>query len=158
MYQIMANEKNIEKVTEMLLGLLDEHTFLVNIKVKPTNNIKIFIDTDEGVSVQNCIKINRALYKLVEEAALYVDGDFSLEVSSPGLGEPLKLHRQYVKNIGRFVEITLLDGTISEGKLLEVAEDDLKIEFTEGKGKKAVVIQKAIAFADIKQTLIQIKF
>jgi ribosome maturation factor RimP len=154
----MATDKNIEKVTEMLQPLLNEQTFLVDIKVKPTNNIKIYIDADNGISIENCIKINRALYKQVEEAAMYLDGDFSLEVSSPGLSEPLKMHRQYVKNTGRFVEVLLKDDTKAEGKMIEVAKDDIKIEFIEGKGKKAETLQRTIAFADIKQTLIQIKF
>ncbi len=63
---------------------------------------------------------NRALYKQIEAEGIFPDGDFSLEVSSPGLDEPLKLKRQYQKNIGRNVEVTLQDGSKKEGKLLSI--------------------------------------
>jgi ribosome maturation factor RimP len=89
---------------------------------------------------------------------MYPDGNFSLEVSSPGLDEPLKKRRQYKKNIGRFVDITLLDGTKKEGKLLEVTEDSVLIEWEEGKGKKKTTKQESILFDQIKTTKIQIKF
>ena len=70
---------------------------------------------------------------MIEEAAIYPEGDFSLEVSSPGITEPLKLQRQYTKNIGRDVEIVFKDGTTKEGTLLEVAEADIILEHKEGK-------------------------
>lgn len=142
----------------MLETLLEGDVFLVDMKVKPTNNIKIYLDADSGLGIEKCIKINRALYKLLEEAALYPDGDFSLEISSPGIDEPLKLHRQYVKNTGRWVEITLNDGTSKEGQMKEVHEDGIMMEYTEGKGKKAVTHQLIVPFTDIKQTKVQIKF
>ena len=130
----------------------------VDMKVKPTNNIKIYLDADSGLGIEKCIKINRALYKQIEELALYPDGDFSLEVSSPGVDEPLKLIRQYKKNIGRNVEVSLNDGTKKEGKLISVSDDGITIEYTEGKGKKAVVHQPEIPFTTIKQTKVLIKF
>jgi ribosome maturation factor RimP len=74
------------------------------------------------------------------------------------LDEPLKIRRQYKKNIGRFVDITLLDGTKKEGKLLEVTEDNVLIEWEEGKGKKKETKQESILFDQIKTTKIQIKF
>jgi ribosome maturation factor RimP len=79
-------------------------------------------------------------------------------VSSPGVDEPLKLHRQYKKNIGRFVEVVFNDDTKKEGKLLEVADSDIIIEHTEGKGKKAVTQQLVIPIGNIKTTTVQIKF
>jgi ribosome maturation factor RimP len=94
----------------------------------------------------------------MEEMGIYPDGDFSLEVSSPGIEEPLKLHRQYVKNTGRDVEVLLNDDSKKTGKLIEVNENDIVIEFTEGKNKKAVVKQLTIAFSDIKETVVLIKF
>ena len=90
----MSRENQIETVQKLLLPLLPEDVFLVEIKIKPINNIKIYLDADAGLGIEKCIKINRALYKIMEEMAIYPDGDFSLEVSSPGVDEPLKLHRQ----------------------------------------------------------------
>jgi len=95
---------------------------------------------------------------MIEEAALYPEGEFSLEVSSPGVDEPLKTQRQYNKNIGRSLEIVFTDGTKKEGKLIQVAEADIIIEFTEGKGKKAVTQQLVIPFNNIKTTTVQVKF
>ena len=106
-----TKQKAIEDfVNAQLMG--SEDVFLVEVKVIPGNNIKIFLDADEGITIEKCIKINRALYNQIEESELFPNGDFSLEVSSPGIDEPLKLQRQYKKNIGRIVEITMIDGCL----------------------------------------------
>jgi len=156
----MTTETIIEQVTTMVNGLLQAHPdhFLVNIKIKPTNNIKVFIDGDSGMPIDQCVRYNRGLYKLIEEAAIFPEGDFSLEVSSPGIGEPLKLLRQYTKNKGRFVEVVFTDDTRKEGQLIEVTENDILLEQTTGKGKKAVTAQFVIPFNNIKSTTVQIKF
>ena len=154
----MATETNAETVKRILLTLLYDDIFFVDMKVKPTNNIKIFLDADSGLGIEKCIKINRRLYRQVEEMGFYPEGDFSLEVSSPGIDEPLKLLRQYVKNIGRSVEVILNDDTIIEGNLLAATEEQIVIETTEGKNKKAVTTQIPVLFTDIKQTVVQIKF
>jgi len=144
----------------MVVGLLTDQPqyFLVDLKIKPTNNIKLFLDGDQGITIEKCISINRALYKQLEESGLFPNDDFSLEVSSPGLDEPLKLHRQYLKNKGRLVEILLKDGRKIEGKLLEVNETDLVIEETRGKNKKKEVLQHQFLLNDIKSTKLQIVF
>jgi ribosome maturation factor RimP len=154
----MSTDANIEIVKNILLSKLYDDIFLVEMKVKPINNFKIFLDADSGLGIEKCIKINRALYKQLEEMAVYPEGDFSLEVSSPGIEEPLKLLRQYIKNIGRAVEVTLQDDNIKEGKLLAATEEQIEIEFTEGKGKKAVTTILSIPFTEIKKTVVQIKF
>jgi ribosome maturation factor RimP len=128
------------------------------VKIKPTNNVKVFIDGDNGLSIEKCVSFNRQLYKLIDEANLYPPGEFSLEVSSPGVDEPLKLHRQYKKNIGRNVEVTFTDGQKKEGKLLEVAEADIIIEQAIGKGKKATSQQVVIPFDNIKSIIVQVQF
>ena len=136
----------------------DADMFLVEIKIKPTNNIKVFIDSDSGLPIERCIKVNRALYKQMEELAMFPDGDFSLEVSSPGLDEPLKLFRQYKKNIGRNVEIITKEGQQKEGKLIKVTEDGIIVEETKGKNKKKEVINHTFLFDHIKTTKIKAVF
>ena len=155
----MAEDK-LQQIQTWLEGILTDYPelFLVSIKVKPTNNFKIFIDGDNGFSIDSCTRINRRLYKAIEESLIYPEGEFSLEVSSPGVTEPLKLHRQYTKNIGRDIEIVFNDDTAKIGSLLTVAEEDIIIEHTEGKGKKAIVQQLVIPFTNIKSAIIQIKF
>ena len=154
----MSRENQIETVQKLIQPLLADDIFLVEIKIKPINNIKIYLDADNGLGIEKCIKINRVLYKIMEEMTIYPDGDFSLEVSSPGIEEPLKMHRQFLKNIGRGVEVILNDGSIKAGKLISVNENELELEYTEGKNKKAVVKQQVIPFIEIKQTTVQIKF
>ena len=155
----MANE-TIKVVESLVQALLtgDSGYFLVDVRIKPTNNFKIFIDGDQGITIEKCVQINRALYKKLEELGLFPTGDFSLEVSSPGLDEPLKLLRQYKKNIGRQVELILQDGSKKEGRLMEVSEDGIIVEETKGKNKKKEVINHTFLFDNIKTTKIQIVF
>ncbi len=154
----MSSLNQVETVEKLLAPLLEGDIFLIEIKVKPINNIKIFLDADSGLGIEKCIKINRALYRIMEEMGLYPEGDFSLEVSSPGIGEPLKQYRQYLKNKGRDVELITADDRKLNGKLLEVNEEVITIETVEGKGKKQVIKAEDIPFSDIKQTKVQIKF
>jgi ribosome maturation factor RimP len=147
----------LEQKTNALIAE-EKDVFLVEIRIKPTNNVKIFLDSDLGMSIERLIQINRALYKQLEEESIFPNGDFSLEVSSPGLDEPLKKHRQYVKNIGRFVEVMLADGSKKEGKLISTSDEEIVIEEEKGKGKKKELVQHSIPFSEIKATKVQIKF
>ena len=156
----MSTEGYISILEQKANALIAEEkdVFLVEIRIKPTNNVKIFLDSDLGMSIDRLIQINRALYKQLEEEAIFPGGDFSLEVSSPGLDEPLKKYRQYVKNVGRFVEVLLIDGSKKEGKLISTSEEEIVIEEEKGKGKKKELVQHAIPFSEIKATKVQIKF
>ncbi|GMV77290.1 MAG: ribosome maturation factor RimP [Chitinophagaceae bacterium] len=156
----MLANTHLQQIEQLINSLLKDNPtyFLVQLRIKPTNNIKVFIDGDEGITIDKCIYFNRKLYKLIEEKELYPEGDFSLEISSPGVGEPLKLQRQYLKNIGRFVEVIFIDETKKEGKLMSVTKDEILLEYTTGKGKKAITEQLTIPFNNIKSTTIQIKF
>jgi ribosome maturation factor RimP len=153
-------EERIQQIEALISQILaDEPTyFLVSVKIKPTNNIKVFFDGDEGISIEKCVKFNRALYKLIEEKGWYPEGEFSMEISSPGIGEPLLLHRQYLKNVGRDLEIVFTDDSVKIGTLMAVTAEDILIQSTEGKGKKAVTQQLLIPFNNIKSTTVQIKF
>lgn len=156
----MQTETHIQALEEKINALLagNPSHFLVEVRIKPTNNIKVFLDADEGMPLSTLIDYNRKLYRQLEEGGMYPDGDFSLEVSSPGLDEPLKKYRQYKKNIGRYVDVLLNDTTKREGKLLEATEDGIVVTWEEGKGKKKVEKQESILFNNIKSTKIQIKF
>jgi ribosome maturation factor RimP len=154
---------SIEKKTEIIRGLAEEMIaaepgyFLVDVKLKPGNAIQVLLDADGGVSLSKCVSYNRQLYKIIEEKALFAPGDFALEVSSPGLDEPLKLARQYQKNIGREVEIVLKDGRKVSGKLL-ASEPAIVVVETKGKGKKQETIEHTFSLDQIKTTKIQIVF
>jgi ribosome maturation factor RimP len=152
-------EKSIvDQLTEKVEALIaDSALFLVEIKNTAANNIKIFIDGDAGVTIEAVSKINRALYRQLEEEE-FLNGDFSLEVSSPGVDEPLRFLRQYNKNIGRKVEVTLNEGepAVLEGVLKIATEAEITIEETIGKKKEKK--ETVIPFSNIKKTVVQISF
>ena len=131
---------------------------MVEVKIKPTNNIKVFIEGDKGISIEKCVLFNRQLYKIIESKSFFPPGDFSLEISSPGIDKPLKSQRQYLKNVGRSIEILFNDGSVKTGRLLQVSNDDIMLEETTGKGKKAETKQLVIPFSNIKTTTVQIEF
>lgn len=150
--------ETIEKVYSLLEPLLDgTDIFIVNIKVKPTNNLKVYLDADSGFSVSMSSSINRKLYAAIEAAGMFPDGDFSLEVSSPGVDEPLNQVRQYKKNIGRKVTVTDKEDKEVTGILKEVAEDHVLLE-VKGKKAKDAVVSTEIPFSNIKKTIVQIIF
>jgi len=155
----MNSENQVITVENKLNELLTELPgyFLIETTVKPTNNIKVFVDADQGATIDQLSKINRTLYKWIEEN-LFPNGDFSIEVSSPGLDEPLKLDRQYLKNINRIVEVVLKNGLKKEGKLISVLGNEIVLEEEKGKGKKKEVIQHIILKEEIKTTKVQVKF
>lgn len=156
----MSTETQVSTIERMVNALLEDQPqyFLVETRIKPTNNVKIYLDGDQGITIEKCISINRALYKQLEESGLFPADDFSLEVSSPGLDEPLKLHRQFLKNIGRPVEVLLKDGRKIEGRMIEVTDAGLVIEETRGKNKKKEVLRHELSFDNIKSTKLQVVF
>ncbi len=159
-FKAMSIESQVQQIEKMVDDLLQEHPefFRVSVRIKPTNNVKVFLDGDNGISIEKCVFFNRQLYKVIEESSMFPPGEYSLEVSSPGVDEPLKMHRQFQKNIGRNVEVVFTDGAKQEGKLLQVAESDIIIEVTEGKGKKQQVKQVVIPLQNIKTTTVQVQF
>ena len=102
------------------------------------------------------------MYNQIEESEVFPNGDFSLEVSSPGVEEPLQLHRQYKKNIGRTVEVMMNDGTKKEGKLTTVNNDEIIIEEKAGQSKKAPDSYRGkttnILFNQVKHTKVLVTF
>ena len=147
----------IEKIYRLLEPILDgTDIFIVGIKVKPVNNLKIFLDADSGLSIEKCASTNRKLYHQIEATGLFPDGDFSLEVSSPGVDEPLVQLRQYKKNIGRKLTVTDNNGVEHTGQLKEVSEELLTLEIKLPKSKDTTMVE--IPFANIKKSIVQIIF
>lgn len=156
----MNPEPQIKALEQKMQALISNEPgyFLVEIRMTPGNNVKVFIDGDNGINIDKLVQYNRKLYKEIEEEGLFPNADFALEVSSPGLDEPLKLHRQYMKNIGRNVEVLMKDGQKLEGKMQQVLENEIVIEEEKKNNKKKELVQHIISFEKIKTTKIQIKF
>jgi ribosome maturation factor RimP len=158
----MTPAEQIEQfIAECLSGT---DTYLVSYHVKPTNNYKVFLDSDEGFTLKKCIAVNRKLRAMVDESGLYPEGDYSIEVSSPGVDAPLKLARQYQKNMGRKLEIHFLDETKEpiEARLMALSDEGITVEplpkTQKGRVAKASTPPMEILFQDIKEAVVQIEF
>jgi ribosome maturation factor RimP len=153
----MQVEKRVIELVEEKISDRPE-LFLVEVKMLPNNKLIIHVDGDEGISIQDCAAISRHVgFHLEEENT--IEKAYNLEVSSPGVGEPLKLKRQYEKNIGRELSIKMADGELKEGKLLEMNDTSITIEAkVKEKGKKAQLVETSIDFDNIIETKVLISF
>ncbi|MDH0674199.1 MULTISPECIES: ribosome assembly cofactor RimP [Empedobacter] len=133
--------------------------FLIDWKITPDDKIVILADGDEGLSVEEIVRISRH----VEHNLDREECDFALEVSSPGVGSNLTMPRQFAKNVGRTLEATLND-KVMEGEIVEADEEGVTIfwEAREpkpvGKGKITVEHEEKINYADIKKAIIKVTF
>ena len=128
---------NIEQmITRFLEPLLQEYNYyLVELKGLPGHSLQVYLDADESVTVGSCAHINKALKRFLEEEGLLGD-DFSIEVSSPGIGHPL-------------------DGEVLKGKLVSANEDSIVVEHPV---KKEDAITTELSYEEISKTIIQVKF
>lgn len=129
--------------------------FLLEVSWKKPR-LMVFFDADSGVTLQKCQKLSRLIESVLEESSGPQES-YILEVSSGGLDRPLKFHRQYLKNIGRYLSIHLMDGREIKGKLLEVNDESLSLELKPLKPhpkKEKAILQ--IFFKDIKTSIVQI--
>nr|WP_199077030.1 ribosome assembly cofactor RimP [Pedobacter sp. ASV19] len=153
----MQVEKRVKELVEEKIADRPE-LFLVEVKMLPNNKLIIQVDGDEGISIQDCAAISRHVgFHLEEENA--IEQAYNLEVSSPGVGEALKLTRQYHKNIGRDLSVKLAGGDKKEGKLLSVGENSLTIEEkVKEKGKKVQLVENTIGLENITEVKVLISF
>jgi ribosome maturation factor RimP len=137
----------------------DTSLFLIDFDITSDNKIRVVIDGDHGVTVEDCIKISRAIEHNLDREEV----DFALEVTSAGATSPMVMPRQYKKNVGRKLEVQTLEGDI-EGKLTEVAAEHIVLEWKArepkpmGKGKVTVQKKKEIRFSDIIKAKVVLKF
>ena len=156
----------IEQQIESLLAtkFLEEEfqdCFLIEVNHHPSNKLDVFIDSDSGITFEKCQRISRYLETFLD-AEQWLGEKYVLEVSSPGISRPLRLWRQYQKNTGRTLEITLQDGSKKEGLLSEVQKDLILLEETivEKEGKKNIKKQvlTPIPFVQIVKAIVKISF
>lgn len=150
------------KIEQLLNGFLAqrEDLFLIDLKISAADDITVILDGDDGVSLQDCLDASRAIEFNMDRE----EHDFSLQVMSAGLSEPLSIPRQYAKNIGRDLKLLLNDSSEIEGELSKA--DDEKVTLIlryrkpkeVGKGKMDVVEEKEIPYSDIKKATVVIKF
>ena len=156
----MATAEKAEQVRQLAEQILQEEPgyFVVKVNVRPINNISVYVDGDAGVTIEKCVRLNRSLYKQIVEQEVCKDGEFALEVSSPGIDEPLVFYRQYLKNVGRSIHVQLTDGREMDGILLAADEKGIEMEEEKGKGRKKELIRHFLLFGDIQTTTVNIVF
>ncbi len=154
-------EDKIEQLTHQAINeLAYEDCFLVDLKVNNTR-VEIFLDSDDSVTFEKCRKISRKIEAVLDEEQ-WLGEKYTLEVSSAGVGKPLKFTRQYIKNIGRTIEIKKTDGEKVKGELVQADDDKVAVRFLEtikeGKKKKKVEIVVEVPREDIKESKIKVSF
>lgn len=150
-----------KKVEELLGDALAERPdlFLIDLSISEANQIRVIIDGDEGVKVQDCIDVSRAIEHNLDRE----EQDFSLEVLSAGVSEPLTRVRQYRKNEGRKLKVKTSEENF-EGKLVSVSDDDITLQWKArepkpvGKGKVTVQKEAVIPYKDIVEAKVMITF
>jgi ribosome maturation factor RimP len=151
-----------EKVAGLVNDFLAEREdlFLIETKITTAQDITVILDGDNGVTLQDCLDASRAIeFNLDRE-----EEDFSLQVMSSGLSEPLLTPRQFRKNIEREIEVWLNNDEEIEGELTAVSETDITLILKYrrpkliGKGKEDVVEERKISLSDIKKALVVVKF
>lgn len=148
----MIRESQIRKLAEAHLAGTDR--FIVDVIVKPGNRILVFIDSDTSVLIDHCASLSRYIESHLDRDT----EDFELNVSSSGIDHPYTLVRQYIKNTGREVIVTLPDEQKITGTL--VAADQKGFDILEKKKEKKIITEIAhhFAYSEIKETKEVIKF
>jgi ribosome maturation factor RimP len=150
-----------DKILELLEEGLKEKPslFLVDLTVTETFKVIVTLDGDNGVNLQDCIDISRAIDNNLDRE----EQDYALEVASAGVSTPLKMVRQYRKNIGRTLKVKTATETI-EAVLEKVSDESIVLSWTErepkkiGKGKETVEHKREIPYSDIKEAIVTIIF
>lgn len=154
----MINKEIITQLAQEKLNGTDN--YIVDVYVKQGNRIFVEIDNDKGLSIKDCVIVSR----FIESNLNREEEDFELQVSSPGADQPLKILRQYHKNIGRQVQVLTNDGKKITGKLVSadsngiVIAAQVKVKEEHKKAKKAIIINRDLPFDQIKETKVIISF
>ena len=159
----MAFKEQIEAFLEPLLD--DGRYFIIDIQFKPvrgSQKVLILLDSDEGITIQECADISRQLGDALEAEEI-VETAYTLEVSSPGLDQPLRLPRQFRKSVGRDLKVTLNTGETLTGTLVEAKDDSIVLQLPTPKKKKKATeeepnLRPKIKLDDVAKALVQVSF
>ncbi len=148
----MIDRLAIQQEVEQLLEGTDK--FVVDVKVKSGNRITVLLDSDTSISIDDCVAVTRHIESVFNRET----EDYDLTVSSAGIDQPYRKTRQYIKNVGREVEVTLTDGAVIKGKLIAASDAAITIE-TRTKVKKTETVEThEFPYSGIKQTKEVISF
>ena len=130
--------------------------YLVDMEISTSKHFSVYVDGDEGVSLDACTQISRILESILDVEPT-LGGIYTLEVSSPGVNRPLKFSRQYLKHVGRTLRIELLSGGSIEGVLTNTGSDSISLDL-KPVDKKSKPESKEIPFDEIKEAYVIIQF
>lgn len=146
-----------EILTAIQPVLREDHFFVVDIQMsvsKIRTKLVILVDSDSGIGIDECGELSREMGAILDEQ---IEDAYVLEVSSPGVDTPLKMPRQFIKNVGRLVKVTLLDGQVIKGTLESATQESFTVRPEVTKKKQESEVQ-TIQYLDIKQTTVQVSF
>lgn len=148
-----------EEIKRLAAGFLKPEQFVVDVIVtakKGPGKVIVLVDGDSGVNIDDCAELSRQLSKALDEIGL-IDDRYVLEVSTPGVDQPLKLQRQYRKHVGRTLKLKISDRML-DGKLVDVTDDQIIVNEEIGTGKKKENVSHTIAFRDIDKAFVMVSF
>ncbi len=164
------------KITELLQPYLNnDHLYIVDVQVVGRQGgrlkVTILLDSDAGITIADCTDVSRKLGAQMDEMNFFGESAFTLEISSPGVDHPLTFPRQFVRNVGRELIVTLIDGNTRKGHLESVAGDHIVLDIEPEKQSKSKKKKEAdlssdvspvgptpISFEQIKKAHVEISF
>jgi ribosome maturation factor RimP len=148
-----------EKITEIAKSkLTDDSQFIVDVVASSnpgSRKVVVILDGDTGVTIDDVTNLSRAISAELDEQPLMED-NYTLEVGTPGLDQPLKMKRQYYKNIGRELKVHTTDKKIIQGLLTEVSEERIVLDVKEGKKKETKPAE--IPFSHVEKAIVMVSF
>lgn len=154
----MELAERIKKASEAKLTSPDH--FVVDViisKHKPTK-VTIVLDGDHGITIDDCSTLSRSISAEMEEGNWIKDEAYTLEVGTPGLDHPLKLTRQYHKNIGRGLSVHVRNKEKIQGQLISVEDGSINLAVEAKEGKKINIVPTKILFTEIEKALVMVSF
>ena len=156
----MIPKKRIIELAQERINELDNGNYLVDVSVSAKNVILVKMDNlNQGVSIKDCVSVSRNIEHNLDREKQ----DFELKVSSPGLDQPFMVHEQYLKNVGKTINV-LTEDSAYKGELTKVSSDEIELKHIEiiknKKTKKKETIETIhhLKMNEIKETRLVISF
>ncbi|MGK0422010.1 MAG: ribosome maturation factor RimP [Polaribacter sp.] len=152
------NQTAVKDIVDIALAL-NESLYLIELSISVNNKVQVVVDGDNGVSLSECMRISRVINDNFDREV----EDFSLEVTTPDIAHPLKVKRQYIKNLNRILKVKTAEEEI-EGTLVTADEDKIVLQWKAREpkpvGKGNVTVEKTVTleYTEIKEAKVKILF
>lgn len=158
----MLSPEQVEEKIRTIIGEINPDVFVVEYKLNrgTQSSLIVLIDTMDGITIDVVARVSRGISRFLDETEPFPFA-FNLEVSSPGVGKPLRVFQQYIQSIGRTLRITDLEGNVVKGKLLAATEEVVTLEPPKKKKKKKgeeEIPEITVEMKNIKEAKVEISF